>query len=68
MYHCTECNRLFKRLDSYTEDPSSPGISLPPGFYIFYMCPFCGSEYWEEVSDDSDDWEDDWYDEDEFEE
>ena len=28
------------------------------------MCPYCESEYIEEVSDDKDDWEDDWDEED----
>lgn len=68
MYHCTDCNRVFEELDYYTEDPSPPGIALPYGYYTYYICPYCGSGYWEEISDDEEDWEDDWVDEDEFEE
>ena len=64
MWHCTECNQLFKYPKTYYEDPSPPGIALPPGYYTYVMCPYCESEYIEEVSDDKDDWEDDWDEED----
>ena len=66
MWHCTECRRVFEEPDYYTEDPSPPGISLPPGYYTFYMCPYCGSEYIEDYPDDEEDWdEDDVYNEEE---
>ena len=59
MWHCTECRRVFEEPDFYLEDPSPPGISLPPGFYKFEMCPYCGSEYIEKYSDDEEDWDKD---------
>lgn len=67
MWHCTECQTVFENPDWYIEDPSPPGISLPPGWYTFYTCPICGSEYIEEYSDDEEDWEEDdvWIDDEE---
>lgn len=66
MWHCTECLRVFKEPNYYYEDPSPPGISLPPGWYTFYMCPYCGSEYIEDYPDDEEEWdEDDVYNEEE---
>lgn len=66
MWHCTECLRVFEEPNYYYEDPSPPGISLPPGWYTFYMCPYCGSEYIEDYPDDEEEWdEDDVYNEEE---
>ena len=60
MYYCTECKEVFEELSYYTEDPSPPGIALPPGYYTYYMCPFCGSDYWEEVIEDEEEQEENW--------
>ena len=61
MFHCTDCNRLFEEPIVEYDDPSPKGISLPPGFYTYTYCPFCKSDWIEEVSNDEEDWEEDWY-------
>lgn len=55
MFHCTDCNRLFKEPIVEYDDPSPKGISLPPGFYTYTYCPFCKSDWIEEVSNDEED-------------
>ena len=60
MYRCTYCNNFFEEPFIYYEDPSPPGISLPPGCYKFTLCPYCESDWIEEVSNDEEDWEEDW--------
>lgn len=60
MYRCTECNTLFEEPAFYIDDPSPPGIALPPGYYTYDICPYCASEYIEEVADEEDEWEEDW--------
>ena len=55
MWYCTECKREFEEPNFYLDDPSPPGIALPPGSYRYDICPYCDSEYIDEIEECEDD-------------
>lgn len=55
MWYCTECRREFEEPNFYLDDPSPSGIALPPGFYRYDICPYCDSEYIDEIEECEDD-------------
>lgn len=61
MWYCNECDNIFENPFMYFEDPSPPGIALPPGQECYLTCPICGSEYIEEVDEDEYDENDLWF-------
>ena len=61
MFYCEECDNIFEHPYIYKEDPSPPGIPLPPGYEIYYLCPICGSPYIDEVEKDEYDEDDLWF-------
>ena len=61
MWYCNECDNIFENPFMYFEDPSPPGISLPPGQECFVSCPICGSKNIEEVDEDEYNEDDLWF-------
>lgn len=49
MYRCSDCNNPFDEPKKTIEHQS--GYNLPDGGYneVYYSCPFCGSNDYEEV-------------------
>ena len=45
MYYCKNCKSKFEKPDNILE---THGLSAPP-FEVFYICPFCRSENFEEI-------------------
>lgn len=45
MYYCQACKSKFERPNKIYE---THGLSTPP-FEVFYICPFCGSENFQEI-------------------
>lgn len=45
-YWCDSCESLIDEGDIriVKDDPSPPGISLPPGYYTYSQCPVCGED------------------------
>ena len=52
MFYCQDCKREFEEPFVYYEDPSPSGIALPPGFYKYELCPYCKSDWINEVADE----------------
>lgn len=44
MYFCDDCGEIIEYPDKVFEDPSPVGVSLASGYYVTYICPYCGSE------------------------
>lgn len=61
MFYCEECDNIFEHPHIYTEDPSPPGVGLPPGVETWAICPICGSPYINEVDEDEYDEDDLWF-------
>lgn len=49
-YKCNDCEREFDEPESYEEYMGEFWGS--PAYETFYYCPFCGSDDYEEVSDE----------------
>ena len=61
MFYCEECDNIFEHPHIYIEDPSPPGVGLPPGVETWAICPICGSPYINEVDEDEYDEDDLWF-------
>ena len=52
MRSCKHCGRVFPDEEALIrkEDPSPPGISLPPGEEEYLFCPYCGDDQTEKFN------------------
>lgn len=60
MFKCNDCGREFDEYDAdfYEEDPSEYGITgLPSGTEKYMCCPSCGSEDFDILEEEDEDYE-----------
>lgn len=51
MYVCENCGAMFREPVETHDDPSPAGVSLPSGYYTYWECPVCGSDWIEEAKE-----------------
>lgn len=51
MYRCKDCGVFFDEPYEVYDDPSPAGVSLPRGHYVYYECPECGGDDFEEAKE-----------------